>query len=279
MDRASKSSIAPLALAAALLGCDGKPAEPTAAPAAAPARPLSGQVFGAYLAYKRIPDQPGERRERARRTLEQQSAIADLIAATPLAREPQVEAELLDNRNRVLIERHLERHLEQAVSDQAVRQYYEAHGDELGELRARIAHIRVRPGLRPGDSEEAVNERLTRLAEELRHGADFAAYAREHSDDLATRDQGGEIGWIDGATAEPALVEAVARLSAGAVGAPVRTAQGLHLIKVLEGPARTVKPLETVAEAIRYRLRGELRAAELRRLREAAGFAAAAADE
>lgn len=68
----------------------------------------------------------------------------------------------------------------------------------------------------------------------LQAGEDFAATAKELSQDEATKDNGGDLGWIPKGVM-PAEFEAAAfQLQAGQVSPVVQTQLGFHLIKVLE---------------------------------------------
>src|SRR5690606_17588403 len=76
-------------------------------------------------------------------------------------------------------------------------------------------------------------------AEEIRErilaGEDFAALAREFSDDEGTREDGGDLGWIDrDYPLVPEFMDALFKLEVGTVSEPVRTAFGYHLIQATE---------------------------------------------
>jgi parvulin-like peptidyl-prolyl isomerase len=77
----------------------------------------------------------------------------------------------------------------------------------------------------------------------LAAGADFAALAREHSQDLATRDSGGDLGWFPRGVVAPELEQAAFALQAGEVSDPVRLGEGVHIILVEERePNRALSP-------------------------------------
>lgn len=70
------------------------------------------------------------------------------------------------------------------------------------------------------------------LARAIRAGADFAQVARRFSDDPATRERGGDLGWFRRGTMTPAFEEVAFRLRPGYVSSPVRTPFGFHVIQV-----------------------------------------------
>jgi peptidylprolyl isomerase len=61
------------------------------------------------------------------------------------------------------------------------------------------------------------------------HG-DFAALARQRSDDKTTAQNGGEIGWLREEVLLPPIRQALSTMAPGAVSDPVRTPDGWHLV-------------------------------------------------
>ena len=140
-------------------------------------------------------------------------------------------------------------------SDDEVQQYYDANSAQYttpGQVRA--SQILLRTG---GDDEAEVEARAAALAAEARAGADFAELAREHSEDEATAEDGGDLGMF-GRGRMVAEVEAAAfELDVDAVSDPVRSAIGFHVLKVTEKQEETRQPLEEVREAIENTLKNE----------------------
>src|SRR3546814_6215338 len=70
---------------------------------------------------------------------------------------------------------------------------------------------------------------------DLKPGADFAALAREDSDDTGSKDSGGDLGWIahDGGMVQP-FEDALFAMQPGDVSEPVKTDFGWHVIKLRE---------------------------------------------
>ncbi len=62
-------------------------------------------------------------------------------------------------------------------------------------------------------------------------GGDFAALARQYSDDEATKDKGGDLGWVTEAD-KPDLVSAAKKLKPGQVSDLIATADGDEIIKL-----------------------------------------------
>lgn len=109
----------------------------------------------------------------------------------------------------------------------------------------------------PGTLEQ-VNLRLIRVAtedeagavrERLEAGEDFGEVARELSLDEATKEAGGELGWLAHDELDLSYGDKVFALEAGTVSEPVETADGFFIFEVMEkDPAREVS--ETQRSAI-----------------------------
>jgi parvulin-like peptidyl-prolyl isomerase len=103
-------------------------------------------------------------------------------------------------------------------------------GSEAEQVHAR--HIMV-------GSEEEAQQVLTMLQE----GADFVALARERSLDLATKDNGGDLGWFPRGLVAPELENAAFALQPGQVSGIVYLGEGYHVIQVVEREiARPLSP-------------------------------------
>ncbi|MBB1627732.1 peptidylprolyl isomerase [Achromobacter sp. UMC71] len=85
--------------------------------------------------------------------------------------------------------------------------------------------------------------------------ADFAALAKTYSQDSTTRAQGGDIGYVPLAQLTPEMRPAIEQLKAGEVSAPVQSAAGFHILKLVDLRAAGVTPFEQVKEELRAALR------------------------
>ncbi len=77
--------------------------------------------------------------------------------------------------------------------------------------------------------EEEVRRNATRLFEQVRAGANFAAVAREFSES-ATTARGGDLGWVQDGQLPEELDRALATMSPGSLSIPVRTLSGYHIL-------------------------------------------------
>jgi peptidyl-prolyl cis-trans isomerase D len=112
--------------------------------------------------------------------------------------------------------------------------------------------------LRTEDLEEdVVAARAQELATSARDGADFAALAREHSDDEATAEQGGDLGLFGRGRMVPEFEAAAFILDVDAISDPVKSPFGYHVIKVTEKQEANVQPLDEVRDSIVSTLKRE----------------------
>ena len=95
------------------------------------------------------------------------------------------------------------------------------------EFQAR--HILVR--IDEDTSESQARARIDEIAARIAGGADFAAQAREHSEDENNRQQGGELGWFAADAFGATFGAQVAALADGAVSAPFRSDAGWHIVQ------------------------------------------------
>ena len=119
-------------------------------------------------------------------------------------------------------------------------------------MQTRSRHILLRPG--PQLSEAAARDRLLDYRGQIQAGqADFAALARQHSEDSSAA-QGGDLGWANPGMFVPEFEQVMNRLAPGQVGEPLVSRFGVHLIEVLER-----RRVETSQREQREAVRGLLR--------------------
>jgi peptidyl-prolyl cis-trans isomerase SurA len=107
--------------------------------------------------------------------------------------------------------------------------------EERRKLAFRAAWIRIDAPQAAARDELARRQALAEsLSERAREGADFAALARVHSDDPATREAGGMLGRLKPGQLHPTIDRVVIGLELGEVSTPVRVGESLFVMKLLE---------------------------------------------
>jgi peptidyl-prolyl cis-trans isomerase D len=140
-----------------------------------------------------------------------------------------------------------------------MEEYYDAHIEEFSspeELRLRHILLRVPPG-----AEESVRQEKKKTLEGLREriakGEDFAELAKTYSEDVSSKEQGGDLGYVQRGKLMPELEGVAFGLKPGEVSGIVSSSHGLHLLKVEDYRASKVQPLDEVQEKIRQTLNDE----------------------
>lgn len=102
-----------------------------------------------------------------------------------------------------------------------------AAGGTVTQYQAR--HILIRSGGETSDTE--AKARIDTLRARIAGGADFAAIARENSEDTSSQEAGGELGWFTRDQFGPDFGAQVAALEDGQVSAPFKTQAGWHIVQ------------------------------------------------
>jgi peptidyl-prolyl cis-trans isomerase SurA len=113
--------------------------------------------------------------------------------------------------------------------------------------QSRVRHILLRPSAQL--SETAAREQLAAMRQRLQSGqADFAALAREYSQDGSAKD-GGDLGWASPGQFVPEFEEVMNSLTPGEISRPLVSRFGVHLIQLNERREATLSQREQRAVA------------------------------
>ena len=129
------------------------------------------------------------------------------------------------------------------VSDEELQALYQKQIANLAEQR-RAAHILIETGAESGDDE--AKAKIDEIAARVKGGEDFAAVAKEVSQDPGSANEGGDLGFAGPGVYDPAFEEALYALKEGEVSAPVRSEFGWHIIKLLGVQSPEVPSLESM---------------------------------
>lgn len=141
--------------------------------------------------------------------------------------------------------------LAEAATEPEARQFYEKNPDKFkqGET-VRASHILLKVDANtPEAARKQARARIDGLLKRAKAGEDFAALAREHSQDGSAR-QGGDLGYFERAQMVPPFAEAAFSLKPGAISGVVTTDFGYHIIKVTDKKGAATVPYEQVSNRI-----------------------------
>lgn len=129
------------------------------------------------------------------------------------------------------------------VSGYEVEQFYNTYKDSLPEVpeMVELYHIMMIP--KPVDSvERAVYQKAKAILDSIRKGGNFEYFAKVYSEDRATANDGGDLGWVRRGMFVKEFEEAVFRLQEGQISDVVRTPFGYHIIQLIERRGEQVHP-------------------------------------
>lgn len=144
------------------------------------------------------------------------------------------------------------------LTDAEVRDAYDSAPERFAippTVEARHILVKVAPDAAPEAAEKA-REKLADVLKQARDGKDFAALAKQYSED-GTREQGGALGAFRKEAMIQPFADVAFALKPGEISEPVRTRFGWHLIKVEKVNEGRTRSFEEVAPEIASQLRGE----------------------
>jgi peptidyl-prolyl cis-trans isomerase SurA len=167
------------------------------------------------------------------------------------------------------------------VSEAEIRQAYDAAREGFDERPATVTVQRIAIDTEPSAAALArTRARADSIYMRVIAREDFAQLARRHSDDPASREQGGDLGFFRRSDMVREFANVAFAMGPGQVSPPVRTRFGYHIIKVerirgAEVQARHILLAHeiTVDDAARARVRADSVAEQLRRGADAAALA------
>jgi peptidyl-prolyl cis-trans isomerase SurA len=120
-----------------------------------------------------------------------------------------------------------------AVGEAEIRQVFDAQRGMLGPRPATVSFQQILVPVTPSPAATAeARRRAQQVITELREGASFEVLARRYSEDLGSRDQGGDLGWFRRGRMVPAFENVVWALRPGQTSGIVETEFGFHIIRV-----------------------------------------------
>jgi peptidyl-prolyl cis-trans isomerase SurA len=138
--------------------------------------------------------------------------------------------------------------------------------DMRGAERTMVDQLHVRHILlRPNEilDEAAAQQKIIGIRAQIVGGDDFATVAEAVSEDPASANEGGDLGWLSPGDTVPEFEEALAELPLNELSQPLKTRFGWHLIEVLER-----RSYDTTDEVKRQQCARQIRATKAEEERE-----------
>jgi peptidyl-prolyl cis-trans isomerase C len=149
-------------------------------------------------------------------------------------------------RKKLLMESLLQRAGKAAISDEAMHKAYDEAVKSLpAEQEVHARHILIRAPQGDDKASEEAKKKLEATIARLKKGEDFAAVAKETTEDPSGKANGGDLGWFSKEQMVPEFAEAAFNLKDGEISGPIHTQFGWHVIKTEE---KRTKPAPTFEE-------------------------------
>lgn len=128
--------------------------------------------------------------------------------------------------------------------DSVLKERYEKEKARYVTAEQRLAsHILVKVGGKGGpDDQKQALAKAEGIEQQIKGGKPFADLAKQDSDDLGSKNLGGDLGWLDKGATDEAFETALFALQKGEVSKPILTSEGYHVIEL-----RDVRPGKTRA--------------------------------
>jgi peptidyl-prolyl cis-trans isomerase SurA len=123
-------------------------------------------------------------------------------------------------------------------------------GEDMLVSQTRVRHILIKPSeIMTDDQAKAL---VTELKGRIEGGEDFAALAREYSEDIGSAQEGGDLGWTSPGQMVPEFEAAMEETPVGEISPPVRSQFGWHILEVLERRDQDMTTTATRNKAMNY---------------------------
>ena len=152
------------------------------------------------------------------------------------------------------------RELNVNVTDAATKQFYDDTNNLANFEQPEMVHLRnillltIDPVTRaplPADQQQAKRKQIDYLLKRIRGGADFAALAKQYSEDPGSKDNGGEMMPFPRGQLAPEFDAAAFSLTNNQVSDVITTVYGYHIIKLLDKTPGKKMDYATVAPKIK----------------------------
>lgn len=195
------------------------------------------------------------------RTLILQQALFKEALAAGWDKTPEVAAQLERLRQGAIAESYLQsiaKVPDGFPTDEDVKTLYESRKSELQiPKQLRLAQIFIAlPKDAPKEAQDKAKTRIDDIAKAGKSG-DFAAVAREKSEERESATRGGDVGWLAETQIQPEIRSKVASLPKGTVSDPIRLADGWYVVKVVDIKDAHTASLDEVRDQLIRVLRSE----------------------
>ncbi len=138
------------------------------------------------------------------------------------------------------------------VSGADIQRYYNQHQQQFQvPEQVRVRHILIKvPAKADAKTVSAAQAKAQDILKQLKGGANFSELAKKYSDDPGSKEQGGELGFVQHGATVPEFDRTAFSLQPGQLSGVIRTQFGFHILQVEEKQPAHVKPVDEVHDLI-----------------------------
>ena len=182
----------------------------------------------------------GSRRRILLEYLIENQVFSDAAEGAKLGAGAEYEARIQYWRRRALRDLYFEKTIKASVKDDDAKKFYDDQVKALKpEEEVNARHILVKDEVKAKE-----------IAEKLAKGGDFAALAKENSEDPGSKDNGGDLGYFGKGQMVPEFEAAAFALEKGKISAPIKSNFGFHIIKLEDKRMRQPPPFDGLKDRI-----------------------------
>ncbi|MCS6838408.1 MAG: peptidylprolyl isomerase [Bdellovibrionaceae bacterium] len=148
-----------------------------------------------------------------------------------LDKDPIIQEHMQRELYKGLLERELsDRVAKITISEKEMQEYYKRNP----EIRSSHILIEIKPDSTPAQREEARKRALEIYEEVKKSKRPFEELVKIYSDDILTKDRGGDLGFQSRATVLPNFYEAILGMKVGEIKGVIESPNGFHIVKVTD---------------------------------------------
>jgi len=134
-----------------------------------------------------------------------------------------------------------------SMTEEKIREYYQRHADDYLSPEVRVSQIFIQVPAEPTAKDwKQAEKKMREVLQRLKKGATFEKTAALYSDDTASANSGGDLGFFKKGEMLPMLEEVIFKMEPGEVSGVIQSSLGLHLVKVTDKKEGSTPPLEEI---------------------------------
>lgn len=200
---------------------------------------------------------PGQKRRYLTEYLIEMQIFSEAAEAAKLGSGPDFDARMAYWKEHALKDLFLAKAVKEKVTEEEAKKFYDERASQMaGEEEVKASHILVK-----------TEDKAKEVAKKLLDGGDFAALAKEYSEDPGSKDKGGVLGYFGRGQMVKEFEQVAFIMQKGETSQPVKTQFGYHIIRVDDRRKKDPPKFEDVKSEILERMGQQKKIEEAQTLR------------